>query len=772
MATMLRWREHKGGIEIGVRGFYLAGLVALGVLAAGVFSVATARAEGVCPNEALRSELDSGFLPDCRAYEMVTPVYKEGHELNLADSSSFSSDGSRAFLRGLGAVVGIEGEGETLEGTAVYMDTRTAAGWQLSPLNPPASEFVGYFDRVEADSGASLWVLHTPAQSAMTRDLYVRSESGAYSLVGPLATPENSVGEPSDKIEFTPNRGRFSPPAAATNNYDHVVLATTEASSTRWSFDDTVGSDSLYEYSGLGNPEPILIGVSGGKDSTHLLDECGTVLGSAGSVYNALSSDGETIFFSLQQGCGVPVVEVWARRHGSLRSSAPAESVDVSARAPEPACTGACRVSTESGKEFEGASENGERVFFTSTQQLMNAASQDPEAGDSSTENEGCSVTTGVGGCNLYEYAFNPLEGEHLKLLAGGAEVLGVSRIAENGSRVYFVAKGELTTVGNEFGATAIAGQPNLYAYDTEEAERNPDYKPTFIATLSFSDSKDWEKQDIRPVQVTPDGRFLLFPSSQPGLTPDDTATTSQLFEYDAQTGELVRVSQGENGYNDDGNETNVGVAVEPLKEEFQHTDFQSSANQSSMATDGMTVAFESRGRLSALASSAEDNCSSIYEYRGAGSISNGGVRLVSDGLDVQEHGTVGCGAAFEAIDAGGDNILFSTADPLSKSDTDGVQRDIYDARVDGGFALSAVSAACQGEACLGAPVAPPALASPNSVAVSGAGNLAPSSAVTTISKKTTKKAIRCIKGKKLRHGKCVKARLKVKAKTNRRAGR
>lgn len=57
-----------------MRGLCLTGLAALSsMLIAGSFSVvAAADAEG-CPNEALRTELDSGSLPDCRAYEMVSP---------------------------------------------------------------------------------------------------------------------------------------------------------------------------------------------------------------------------------------------------------------------------------------------------------------------------------------------------------------------------------------------------------------------------------------------------------------------------------------------------------------------------------------------------------------------------------------------------------------------------------------------------------------------------------------------------------------------------
>jgi hypothetical protein len=252
-----------------------------------------------------------------------------------------------------------------------------------------------------------------------------------------------------------------------------------------------------------------------------------------------------------------------------------------------------------------------------------------------------------------------------------------------------------------------------------------------FVATLGAGDGEDWSPRDRRPVDATRDGRFLLFLSSREGLTPGDTATTNQLFEYDAQTRELVRVSQGEDGYNDNGNATGFGVNVTPVEEgqAFSGGDHHSSTNRGDVSEDGSTVAFQTSGRLSPLASSAEQGCRSVYEYRSRGRISNGGVRLISDGADVelrQNGGT--CGAALQGMDASGANIMFMTADGLLPFDTDGV-RDLYDARVDGGFPLPAVSAGCAGDACLGAPAASPVLSGAGSTAVAGGANLSGSPA-------------------------------------------
>jgi hypothetical protein len=799
--TLTGWLQ-RDRQEMGMPGSLLAAVVALGVLAAGSSYAAPAQAAEVCPNETLRQELNSGALPDCRAYEQVTPVFKAGSSVDIED---LSSNGDDVFAASSALLAGADGGGEEIGYSAVYEDRRTASGWQITPMNPPQNEFVGdLLYSVEPDSGLSLWVMHTPEQSANTLELYVRSAGGAsYYSVGPLLDPGHSGGEPSNTLAGAALSEALEP-AAATSDYGHIALFA-NLPAVDWPFDLTEGENgSLYEYSGTGNREPIMVGVSGSeKGSRKMLGICGTQLGSGGgrgSIYNALSSDGETIFFTLyrsgfQANCdpadAPPVNEVWARRRGSLISPGAAESVDVSARAPEPACTGACRTSPESGRNFEGASENGERVFFTSTQQLLNAASQDLDPSDSAAEEpqtSTCEDTVGAGGCNLYEYDFDAPAGESLRLIAGGAEVLGVAAIAENGSRVYFVARQRLTTqpraggclealdaaelaeeeLTEEGNCRPRAGERNLYVYDTQEAEHDSGYRPAFIATLGVNDGEDWHHlEKFRTEELTPNGRFLLFPSSRTRLTPGDTASAPQLFEYDAQTGELVRISQGEAGYNENGNGANAlggssanpRAAIERFWEETRDNrsnEYRSSANYSPIADDGMTVVFTTTGRFSATATSAELGCTSVYEYRSSGFIGNGAVHLISDGFDTSGAKGSSCGSIFTGMDGDGENIFFSTSDPLVSSDTDGGQIDNYDARVDGGFPDASASASCEDAGCEGAVVvaAPPLFGAPPSTSTTGSGNLVEPPAVIPAS--ATRKPDTCSKGRTLSHGKCV----------------
>ena len=89
-------------------------------------------------------------------------------------------------------------------------------------------------------------------------------------------------------------------------------------------------------------------------------------------------------------------------------------------------------------------------MFFTTTQSLL---------GHDTSE-------------NLYEYDFDPPAGEPkvVRVSAGDgsvsepvAEVQSVSNVSEDGSHVYFTAKGVLTTAANGVGERAQSGGENFY---------------------------------------------------------------------------------------------------------------------------------------------------------------------------------------------------------------------------------------------------------------------------------------------------------------------
>jgi hypothetical protein len=284
---------------------------------------------------------------------------------------------------------------------------------------------------------------------------------------------------------------------------------------------------------------------------------------------------------------------------------------------------------------------------------------------------------------------------------------------------------------------------------------------------------------------VTPDGRFLVF-ESHADLTPDDTSTAAQVFEYDAQSGVLVRVSVGEDGYNDEGNTflSSVGkFANDPEQDHsledpndalLRSANYEGSYSAATyynwldVSADGSYVVFESSDGLTpealnhvrihpAFGEELEGDygalyAENVYEYH------DGGVFLISDGRDATAELT-GSSVGFGfGTDPSGRDVFFTTTDQLVSQDTDS-QLDVYDARVDGGFPVVQSAAECSGDVCQGPLSSAPVLLSPGSEFQAG-GNPPVASPVPVAAQKigTSKKKLKARKTRKrVRKGKRVR---------------
>jgi len=667
-----------------------------------------------CPNRSLREESNvnpaTGLpydlaLPDCRAYEQVTPSYTDGFK--VLNGTALSEDGSRLYGKTLGTFAGAEDNSE-LNG-ANYQFSRTPSGWQVAALNFPTSRFSVQTHEVSwnAPDGSTLWELR-PASDPFTRqrDIYVRAPGGALTEVGPLLPPG------------APRQGNRPNVVAMSRDFSHVVFraTTTSLDNEIWPFDSSshTGFGSIYEYTGTGNSEPQLVGVSGPPGSDALISQCGTELagpigaGEAAALH-AVSASGETVYFTPEHvnncpGQQPPVTELYARLGA-------AKTLDISEPALSgPACTGLCAEYLDetgghhrSPASFQGASEDGSRAFFTTAQPLLNS---DRDAGTdlymSEIEGEGASATL----ARLVQVSAGQATAHH-PTAGAGAEVLGVPAVSSDGSRAYFVATGELTAEPNGLGKTAVPGADNLYVYDVATQ------RTAFVATLSPSDSLDWTTNHA--VQPTPDGDYLVF-ESEANLTGDAPDGTTQLYRYDALTGALLRVSIGQAGFNHDGATGNM-----------------SWGSGQSISADGAYVFFSSSDGLTpaALNEVTLDNeggkARNVYEWEadhtGACDLAAGCVSLISDGRDEStEEGGVLVGLI--GTDASGTDVFFTTTDPLVPSAIDSGTA-IYDARAAGGFpAPPPPPPGCEGpEACQGPYPPAPTESTPGTAAFSGPGN-------------------------------------------------
>lgn len=710
-----------------------------------------------CANERLRGENWSLALPDCRAYEQVTPVFKNGGVLErglFIGPTVASTEGSRVIGVSIQGFAGTEAStgARRIEGDP-YEITRSSSGWVTTPMAPPATRIAANTNYAyNPDSGSALF--SGPNPKTGEDDFYVRSQDGALVSIGPATPPAAGASGPVEN-------------AAGISRDEESFTYSIREPVQQWPFDATQKSaPTLYEYAGAAS-EPLLVGVTGGADSKSLVSVCGTSSGGAANRhFGSMSADGRVVFFTAvkcAKGSGenasvrVPVNELFARMNGD-------ETMLLSGRAAR-GCEGACATSPASAAEFQGASEDGSIAYFTSAQQLTGNASEDEEA---SAEDNGCAAAAGVNGCNLYMYDSGLPAGERLvdvsAVSAGEAGrvaplVQGVTAISGDGSHVYFVARGVLAGNRNGEGQQAAAGADNLYVYERDG--EHPGGRLVFITQLPAADAGEWQAGTANEgahSNVTPDGRFLVF-ESDGALTADDTRGVgpAQIYRYDAQSEVLTRVSVGERGYNDDGN---AGVAAARIVAPREYR------GDPSMSNDGEYVFFESPTGLTPAAANDvktgvgvgtgrtyyEEN---IYEWH------LGRVYLISDGRDT---GATGAGTAVSDVrligsDASGANVFFTTADQLAPSDTD-TQVDVYDARVDGGFPAPVEPHGCVEGECRGAGSLAPVLGEPISQAFEGAGNTSSQPAGKPSGGKPAKQKAgkRCGKGRKLSHSRCVKS--------------
>jgi len=671
--------------------------------------IPVARAEGdanqaSCPNEQL--EGFSARLADCRAYEMVTPPYKQGYPVFLI---AVSTDGGQVYGRSLGNLAGTEGAPQSRRTVgALYRFLRTPGGWVTVALSPANPEFrsAATLESVSADSSRALFQM--PTGPVGQDDYYLRYPDGSLVDVGPATPPED--GPAREPAAEGPSAGD-SLATGASADMSHLVFAVT--SPFGWPGDATLtGAVSLYEYSGTGNSQPAAVAVTGGPGSTTQIGHCGVSLGGPHFTtrYNAVSTSGDAIVFTPVPADESPC-ELSQPAHAELYVRiAASRTVLLSAPQCDPE---ECPVSTATSAIFSGASGDGVRGWFLSTQRLTRAAVDDATPGDTASgiAGSGCQGAAGSG-CNLYEYDLSRPEGQLLRAVSAGGprpHVDGVVRISADGSHVYFVATGKLAALPGPGGSEPEEGAENLYV-----SERSGELsRLRFVAALSAQDSELWGgatgSDESRPADTTPDGTGLVF-ASVADLTPDDTSSVAQIFEFrDGPSPTLRRVSIGEEGFNQDGNSDRFAATL-PAPDYEGPGWYEPQARAIDAA--GETIVFASEDPLTPGAGSVQAGAPKIYEYR------QGHVYLIYAGTAP--------GSRLDGVDATGGDVFFQTSGALVSGDTD-TQTDIYDARVDGGLSEPG-STACSGESCLGAPASDPSLSGlPGSALGVSEGNFAPS---------------------------------------------
>jgi hypothetical protein len=699
-----------------------------------------------CANAQFRSG-PSEHLPDCRAYEQVSPVEKDGQDamalrpLRPAQASPCEAGEpcTVAYMNVGAAFGGAQGN----DFPNAYLATRGAASWLTTALTPPTPQAPtnGKAEVAYAFSeDLSQTVLHVPLQQltasapAGVYNLFLRQPGGAYSLV----TASTPAEPPQAGCTLCFEEEDVPAFAGASSDFSHVIF---EANDSLVEGAPGGGVENLYEAVG---EHVRLVGIlpdgaipaqgatAGG--GIHAINE------HAHELAHAISQDGSRVLFEAAADGGAPdpgqegKTELYDRLDG-------AATVEVSAPAPgaKPSdCETLDRICDPGSAQFWAASDDGSLVYFTSKAALTKASNTGPE--EASGEEDA--------GNDLYRYdvetgALTDLTVDTKDL--DGADVQGVVGSSEDGSYVYFVADGDL-------GGDAKSGEPNLYVWHgsaegpgtvayiatlrVPTVKEATDIETMLAGTIEYhSDVADWTSRPTESqAYVTPDGRHLAFMSVErlTGYDNEDQATAAadhEVFEYSAETGRLVCASC------DTGDVRPLGSAFIGAKlGERVSTPFH---QPRSLSDDGSRLFFSSPDPLVAGISGGSTR---IFEYE------DGSVQLIS--------GTEsGGGAVFLDASASGDDVFFATRERLVSSDTDELV-DVYDARAGGGLAEPPATMPCQGGACREALTLPPSFSAPASASFAGAGNLAPAAPVKATREQLLSRALaRCkkLRGKKRR---------------------
>ena len=412
----------------------------------------------------------SASLPDCRAYEYVTPGLNGAAPAGWPEISveGVRSDGGAiAFVNGGAPEVA---EGSTVTNTVLAQ--RGLAGWLTKSLSAPTPVGSGtYFGTSRSTVGLSsdlsesvLWTNQplVGGASPSGTNLYLRRADGSFVALTKAGAPKFSDG------------GELS---GASQDFTHLFIVSTVKQRPA----DPVNGGNTYEWAN-GDLKLVTILPGPGKEPA---PNGGTLPQGA---LPAVSDNGAEALF---KAGGLPGLYLRSDGENTVQVSVSKRSTpDPNPVAPAIAV---------------GIAADGSKVLFTSRSELTDNANTGRTLGASNDQgNDIYSYDVGTGALTDLTVANDPAD------LAAGADVEKVVGASRDASYVYFIARGNLAE-----GATS--GERNLYV----EHEGTIDFigtNPTGSTLQGY------------PFYVTPDGRHAAFMSAEARpatTTPAKTRSTS-----------------------------------------------------------------------------------------------------------------------------------------------------------------------------------------------------------------------------------------------------
>jgi hypothetical protein len=701
-----------------------------------------------CPNAHVRQQSGAAYLPDCRAYELVSPAVAGAVQLfpgqglgpivdefishpPTSNLGRASSPARFAFWGGIGQITGTNPPNITQD---LYVATRSVDGWDTHYPGLSASEsFASGGTRCSdaMDRCTNLDIadpLELSVEDTGSKAPYIFDSEQNSVSVGRFPTMVNEVegGE-----EYT---GEGLP----SDDFSHFGFSSNDVAFAPGGLETAPGS--AYDNDAGANTAEIISKTPGGLDIAQDPEGCTAEVNKERQCIEEflrvqdVSTDGSHILIS---NFAKPSGELPNKAFGPFSLVDRFKSKDVHLTM----AVGAAMfydITQGHRADFTGMSRDGSKVYFTSDEQVTaddTDASIDlfmwNEVGDTLTRlsagagGDGNSDTCNAGWvtkdtCNIQsaETAIDrPVPNENVTQ----SIYTGDNWISETGD-IYFYSPEQLE------GGNGFANARNLYVYRNGQ----PQHVATFNAT-----------NPAERMQVAPNGGHMAFLTSTQ-ITGYENEGTDQMYLYDPVADATDPSDDGITCV------SCVPTGDPPTSQTIasQNGLFMSDDGRAFFSTKDALVPFDTNGLRD------------VYEYV------EGRPQLISSGTANQD--TWGGGLliypsmtiGLEGVSADGVDVYFSTFDTLVPQDENGEFIKFYDARTGGGFPFAEPPPPCKAaDECHGTGSVAPALPRVGTGATLGqTGNV-----------KAQKKKKKCKKGFVKKKGKCVK---KKKGKKKKRAQR
>ena len=651
-----------------------------------------------CPNEALRGG-HSAHLPDCRAYEQVTPIGKEGAE-----------DAFKYGLTGEGSLVGEDGEHFALHAPGVqwgadpdvrianYFFDRTASGWQMTSMRPqgesgPDSYLPFLFNPDLTEVGLEAeWHL-SGASSSPDIEFKTGPPGGPYQTV--VSVPRSFVEQEHAWIAASEDMSKM---ILGTNDYALLDKAT-----------GTESGNDLYEFSG-----GILrqVNVSSGGST---IGTCGARMAAGFEGYegrgdkaqsspHAVSADGSHVFFEAVPGSNC------------------SESRNLYVR------TDGDKTADLGSYVFLAANREGSKLLL------------ERQAGET------------------HEYVlFNTEEMTSEPLFTTSDEIFvegggGFPVVSADLTTLYFFSNEQLTSDAPPVVSETGTQPQNLYRYDI------PQRKLEFVAQSGGNSGGGFKGHS-----TSRDGRYFYWITTAVAGVPGGSGGSEQVYRYDSSEGVIQCMScssafDPHPKLNATFLETGTMQTSDGVPE---MTDASSDGDYVFFDSPSELVLEDIDGEI-APEEPTQDNASSnfsvssdVYEWRKDGI---DGCGHLQGCLALITAGNGGYKNEFLGTTESGRDVFFATHESLVSEDRDSAG-DVYDAREGGGFATAPPGPVeCAGDACR-IPVTAPVDTTPASLSFVGPGDATSTSLQGVTSGNGKSRAKPCPKGSVRKGKRCVKKR-------------